>query len=84
MKISVDVDLTPEELRRFFGLPDVEPLNREMIESVRRNMAAGMDGFDPASLLKPWLPPHLQSLDSMQRNFWEAFTRAGRAGEEGK
>jgi hypothetical protein len=81
MKISLDIDLTPEELRRFFGLPDVEPVNRELIEILRRNIASGGEGFDPASLLKPWLPPHLQSLDSMQKTFWETFAKAGRAGE---
>ncbi len=25
MKVSVDIDCTPEELRTFFGLPDVQP-----------------------------------------------------------
>jgi hypothetical protein len=31
MKISIDVDITPEELRVFIGLPNVEKLQQEML-----------------------------------------------------
>ena len=53
MNIKLDIDATPEELRRFFGLPDVQPLQEAMMEKVRENMTAGMDGFDPMALMKP-------------------------------
>ena len=32
MKINVEIDLTPEELRRFMGLPDVEGLHQQMMD----------------------------------------------------
>ena len=32
MKISIDVDVTPEELRQFIGLPNVEKLQAEMLK----------------------------------------------------
>lgn len=32
MKISLDVDITPEELRQFIGLPNVEKLQAEMLK----------------------------------------------------
>lgn len=32
MKITVDVDITPEELRTFLGLPDVEKFQKDMME----------------------------------------------------
>lgn len=73
MKIKVDVEMTPEELRRFFGLPDVEPLNQELVEIIKRKMAQGAESFDPIALWKPWLPSHLQSLESLQKSFWDAF-----------
>lgn len=77
MKIQFDIDATPQELRSFFGLPDVEPIQQEMMEMIRRNMQAGMVGFDPATLLKPWLPNHLQTMEAMQKAFWEGFTKSG-------
>jgi len=31
MKITLDIDCTPEELRSFFGLPDVRPMQEEQL-----------------------------------------------------
>jgi hypothetical protein len=73
MKIKFDIEATPQELRSFFGLPDVEPLQREMLEKIRQQMQAGVAGFDPATLMKPFLPEHLRSMESLQRAFWESF-----------
>jgi hypothetical protein len=73
MKIKFDIEATPQELRTFFGLPDVEPLQQEMMNIIRKNMSAGMEGFDPTALLKPWLPSHLQSVDFIQKAFWQGF-----------
>ena len=39
MKVNVDIDMSPEELRKLLGLPDVEPLQREMMEKLRRGGA---------------------------------------------
>ena len=73
MKIKFDIEATPQELRTFFGLPDVEPLQQEMMNIIRKNMSAGMEGFDPSILLKPWLPTHLQSVDFIQKAFWQGL-----------
>ena len=74
MKINVDIEATPQELRTFFGLPDVEGLQRELMEEIRQKWKAGMEGFDPATLMAPFLPEHLRSLEAMQRSFWKGFT----------
>ena len=75
MKISVDVEATPKELREFFGLPDVQPLQEEMLSKVRENMSKGMAGFDAVTLLKPFLPEHLQSMEGWQKAFWEQLAK---------
>ena len=31
MKVTVDIDCTPEEARTFFGLPDVKPMQKAMM-----------------------------------------------------
>jgi hypothetical protein len=36
MKISVDVDITPEELRRFLGLPNVEKIQQELLKNAQK------------------------------------------------
>lgn len=73
MKIHFDIDATPQELRSFFGLPNIEPLQDELLELIRNNMSAGTEGFDPSTLMKPFLPEHLQSLTSLQQAFWQAM-----------
>lgn len=75
MKIKVDVDATPQELRTFFGLPDVQPLHEEMIKHVRENMLSGVEGYDPLSLMSKFLPDGMKSVESMQKIFWEAFRK---------
>ena len=38
MKITVDVDITPEELCRFLGLPNVEGLQEEMLKMAQTQL----------------------------------------------
>ena len=38
MKITVDVDITPEELRRSLGLPNVEGLQEEMLKMAQTQL----------------------------------------------
>nr|VFJ99897.1 MAG: hypothetical protein BECKLFY1418A_GA0070994_11077 [Candidatus Kentron sp. LFY]VFK18753.1 MAG: hypothetical protein BECKLFY1418C_GA0070996_10487 [Candidatus Kentron sp. LFY] len=74
MKITIDVDVTPRELRSFFGLPDIKPLQDEMLERIRDKVSAGVENFDVLSLVKPMLPGHVQSLDTVQKVFWQMFS----------
>ncbi|MDD2899433.1 MAG: hypothetical protein PHI31_12050 [Desulfuromonadaceae bacterium] len=75
MKIHFDIDATPQELRTFFGLPDVETLQKEMMDQIREKMLGGVEGFDIRSIMKPLLPENLMSVSSMQKSFWDAFTK---------
>lgn len=36
MKINVEVDITPEELRRFLGLPNVEKIQTELVKNAQK------------------------------------------------
>lgn len=76
MNIRIDVEISPRELRDFFGLPDVQPLQEEMMANIREQMKGGIEGFDAASLMKAGLPAHLQNLESFQRAMWAAMTGA--------
>jgi len=55
VKISVDVDLTPEEMRRLVGLPDVQAFNENLMAKLQERMEAGVEGYDPMSLFQPYL-----------------------------
>lgn len=71
MKIKIEVDSTPEEMRRFLGLPDVGEIQSDLIAKVRERMQAGAEGYDPLALLKPFLPENLRSMEGFQKAFWE-------------
>ena len=80
MKIKFDIDCTPEEARSFLGLPDVAPLQAEMMKTMQDRMSKALAGMDPEALLKNWLPMGGQSLEQMQKAFWEQFAAMGKSG----
>lgn len=55
MEIKVEVSLTPEELRRFLGLPDVGGLQDDLIDFLRDKMGAASSAtgdFDASGFVK--------------------------------
>lgn len=46
MKINVEVDITPEELRRFMGLPDIAELQQGMIEQFTQRLQSSAEQRD--------------------------------------
>lgn len=81
MKISIEIDCSPEEARRFLGLPDVAALNEAMVAEVRARMADAIKAMDPETFMKTWLPAGVAGVEQMQA-FWSQFTQ--RPGEKGK
>lgn len=67
MKISVDIDCTPEEARRFLGLPDVTAANEALMAEVQNRMLANLRTMDPETLMKTWLPIGLQGMEAFQK-----------------
>ena len=83
MKVTVTVEATAQEMREFLGLPNVQPLQDEMLQMIRDNMHKGVAGFDPLTLMKPLFPAQIQSMEMLQKAFWDAFTKAsGQQGQE--
>jgi len=56
MKITMEVDCTPEEARRFFGLPDVRPLQEEAMAVLRSRVAVAAAATTPEALARLWMP----------------------------
>ncbi len=71
MKINVEFDLTPDEFRQALGLPDVEAFQQNLLEHIQRQMESGVDGYDPMSLMRPFLqqPMMQQGLSQGLANF---------------
>ncbi|HZG33534.1 MAG TPA: DUF6489 family protein [Sphingopyxis sp.] len=56
MKFNIEVDCTPEEARRLFGLPDLEPLHAIYLDRVKELMAKGITPDMVQSMVKSWVP----------------------------
>ena len=56
MNISVNVDCTPEEARRFMGLPDLAPIHDAYVERLRHMMAEGPNSETVAGFVRAWMP----------------------------
>ena len=76
MKISIDIDCTPDEARAFLGLPDVAPMQAAVMDELGKRMTSGLDAMDPEALVKTWMPPGLQGLDQAQKMFWSQMSKA--------
>ncbi|WP_431856802.1 DUF6489 family protein [Azospirillum sp.] len=84
MKITIDVDCTPEEARTFLGLPDVKPMQEVLMREVQDRTLAGLNAMDPETALKTWLPAGIQGFEQMQKIFWTQMASAMGAGGDGK
>jgi hypothetical protein len=69
MKITLDIDCTPGELRDFFGMPDVKPMQEQLLKEVEERMRANLKALDPETLLKTWLPAGLKGFEQLQEMF---------------
>lgn len=78
MKVKFDIDCTPEEARAILGLPEVAPMQAEMMKAMQGRMTKALAGMDPEALLKTWIPAGAQSLEQMQKAFWEQFAAMGK------
>ena len=56
MKVNIEMEMTPEEARRFMGLPDVAPLQQQMLEEMQARMRSAFDAGDPEAMMKAWMP----------------------------
>ncbi len=76
MKITFDVDCTPEEARIFFGLPEVKPMQDALLKKIEDRMAANLDAMSPEALLRTWLPAGVQGMEQLQKMFWAGLQTA--------
>jgi hypothetical protein len=55
MKMTIEVDCTPEEARRFLGLPDVAALNEHLVSEMGKRVDANIQLLSPEEFMKNWM-----------------------------
>ena len=74
MKVTMNVDCTPEEARAFLGLPDVKPMQEHLMRELKERMAANIRAMEPEAMLRTWLPATLKGFEQMQEIFMSKMT----------
>jgi hypothetical protein len=69
MKITMNIDCTPEEARAFLGLPDVQPMQEQLMRDLQERMGKALQAMDPETMMKTWLPATLKGFEQMQELF---------------
>ncbi len=78
MKVTVNIECTPEEARAFMGLPDVAPLQNAMLEQMKAQMQKTAAALDPETMMKTLFPTNTEGFAEMQKTFWGQFMNAGK------
>ena len=70
MKVTVNVDCTPEEARTFMGLPDVQPMQQAVMAELEQQMKKNIGAMSPEAMVQTWLPAGMHGAESIQKMFW--------------
>jgi hypothetical protein len=79
MKVNIEVDCSPEEMRRFLGLPDVSDVNKTYVDGVV-NAMKGTSNVDQLQTLAKNIAP----MGEMGLRFFQQIMDAAAAGAAGK
>ncbi len=77
MKITVDIDCTPQEARQLMGLPDVTDVQQEVVAEMRKRILAGLDTMDPQAMMSAWAPAGVEGWEQVQKMFWSSLASVG-------
>jgi Family of unknown function (DUF6489) len=78
MKMHIELDMTPEEARGLMGLPDVAPLQKQMMDEIKARMTKAMEAGDMESLMRVWTPfagnvgGGREAFDQFQKFLWDS------------
>ncbi len=84
MKVTIEMDMTPQEARAFMGLPDVQPMQKQMLEEMQQRMRAAFDAGDPEGMMKAWMPlaygmgGGAETFGKFQKMMWDSAAALGK------
>jgi hypothetical protein len=73
VKVTVEVDCTPDEARAFCGLPNVKPMQEAVMARVEKQMLDAVAAMSPEAMLKLWLPFVPQNPEQFRELFARFF-----------
>lgn len=80
MKVTVNVDCTPEEARSFLGLPDLTPVHEKYVSSVLGAMDGAVNLEQMDKMIRAFAPMGDASMRMFQRMMEIGLSGAGGSG----
>jgi len=76
MKVTVDVDCTPEEARRFMGLPDLSAVHEAYVDKMKKMIDDGITPDSVEAMMRNWMPMGEAGMN-LWRTMFDQMSRAG-------
>ena len=77
MKVTVEVECSPQEARAFFGLPDVSGLNEHLVDEMQKRVDSNLNMLQPEELMRNWMNFGGQAQEHFMRLLQQAAATAG-------
>lgn len=85
MRLTINVDCTPEEARAFFGMPDVEPMNQMVVEEMTKRAKENLDTLaDPERFMAQMMFLGGKGIEQFQTLMGAAMSGASGSGAKKK
>jgi hypothetical protein len=68
MKVTVNIDCTPLEARQFMGLPNMQPMQENVMKELEKQMMDNIGKMSPEAILRNWMsfaPEQFQDMFKM-------------------
>ena len=75
MNVTINVDCTPEEARRFMGLPDLTPVHQAYVEKLQKMVGDGVTPDVLTDMMKSWGPMSDAGMDLWRSMFEQMSSR---------
>jgi len=82
MKFTVNVECSPEEARRFMGLPDVTPINEALVAEMGKRMEKNLAMMSGETMMNSWMSVGTQAQDAFVKMMMSAAGAASASREK--
>ncbi len=76
MKITVEIDCTPSDVREFIGLPDVKPIQDKWLAEIQKSIMTEAKNLSADQILKSWTAGASTNFDLLSK-LAEGFMSVG-------
>jgi len=79
MKVTIDIECTPQEARTFFGMPDVEAFNAMVMSEMERRAKDNLETLaDPEKFFAQWSTMSGKGLEQFRALMAAAMSGSGK------